>query len=351
MHGSLARRGEADQRRYDIFVTDACAPSGPTRTASTLSGLAADIVPGPGSSWREIDRLARKNGRSIFDAWRGDAAAPSVDRLGSGSDYTVFLDHLGAPAMEVGYSSPSGEYHSAYDDTYQTEHFLDPGYLGHQAASRTSGVAALRLANADALPLRYSDYAREVDAYVPELQEIQRTNPDSAQVDLTALREAAQQWGAASLALEAHAADLVQDDSPPSGQLRRVNRALMREERLLTQPQGLPGRPWFKHQVYAPGINTGYAAQFLPGIRDALEAGDAATVTIYRDLLLDSLRRATATASNAAGPAAVPSRSARSTAAAAATARRSARVRGWNAAPLSANAVRVGPEPGSGPTR
>ena len=127
--------------------------------------------------------------------------------------------------------------------------------------------------------------------------------------------------------------------------------ALMREERLLTQPQGLPGRPWFKHQVYAPGINTGYAAQFLPGIRDALEAGDAATVTIYRDLLLDSLRRATATASNAAGPAAVPSRSARSTAAAAATARRSARVRGWNAAPLSANAVRVGPEPGSGPTR
>ena len=98
MHGSLARRGEADQRRYDIFVTDACAPSGPTRTASTLSGLAADIVPGPGSSWREIDRLARKNGRSIFDAWRGDAAAPSVDRLGSGSDYTVFLDHLGAAA-------------------------------------------------------------------------------------------------------------------------------------------------------------------------------------------------------------------------------------------------------------
>ena len=196
--------------------------------------------------------------------------------------------------------------------------------------------------------LRYSDYAREVDAYVAELQEIQRTNPDSAQVDLTALREAAQQWGAASLALEAHAADLVQDDSPPSGQLRRVNRALMREERLLTQPQGLPGRPWFKHQVYAPGINTGYAAQFLPGIRDALEAGDAATVTIYRDLLLDSLRRATATASNAAGPAAVPSRSARSTAAAAATARRSARVRGWNAAPLSPNAVRVGPEPGSG---
>ena len=70
----------------------------------------------------------------------------------------------------------------------------------------------------------------------------------------------------------------------------------MREERLLTTPVGIPGRPWFRHQVYAPGINTGYAAQFLPGIRDALDAGDAATVTRYRDLLLDSLRDAAAAA-------------------------------------------------------
>ena len=75
----------------------------------------------------------------------------------------------------------------------------------------------------------------------------------------------------------------------------------MRQERLLTTREGIPGRPWFRHQIYAPGINTGYAAQFLPGIRDALDAGDAATVTTYRDLLLDSLRRATATASAAAG--------------------------------------------------
>ena len=95
-------------------------------------------------------------------------------------------------------SSGGGEYHSAYDDTHQTETFLDPGYLGHQAASRTSGVLALRLANADALPLRYSDYATQVDAYVAELQEIQKSNPAAAQVDLTSLHEAAASWGAAS---------------------------------------------------------------------------------------------------------------------------------------------------------
>jgi N-acetylated-alpha-linked acidic dipeptidase len=268
-------------------------------------------------------------GGSIYSAWTGDAPAPTLDRLGSGSDYTVFLDHIGASAMEVGYSTPGGEYHSAYDDTYMVEKFLDPGYLGHQAASRTSGVAALRLANADALPLRYSDYARAVDGYVAELLEIQRTNPQAAQVDLTALRDAAQAWGAASMALEARAAALVSDDSPPSRALRRINRALMRQERQLTTRQGIPGRPWFRHQIYAPGINTGYAAQFLPGIRDALEAGDVATVTTYRDLLLDSLRRVTATATRAAGRSAASSAAkrrfvTRSTAAAAAAARRSA---------------------------
>jgi N-acetylated-alpha-linked acidic dipeptidase len=175
------------------------------------------------------------------------------------------------------------------------------------------------------LPFRYSDYARVVDGYIAELQEIQETNPQAAQVDLAALRAAAQAWGTASTALEARAAELVSEDSPRSRVLRRINRALMRQERLLTTREGIPGRPWFRHQIYAPGINTGYAAQFLPGIRDALDAGDAATVTTYRDLLLDSLRRVTATASRAAGRRAAKRRFAtRSTAAGAAAARRSA---------------------------
>src|SRR5262249_37154846 len=143
------------------------------------------------------------SGGQIYDKWKGDAAAPELDRLGSGSDYTVFLDHLGIPALEVGESSGGGEDHSAYDNTQQVERFLDPDYLGHQAASRMSGVLALRLANADALPLRYSDYATQVDAYVTELQQIQQSNPNAAQVDLTPLHEAATAWKTASTALEA----------------------------------------------------------------------------------------------------------------------------------------------------
>jgi N-acetylated-alpha-linked acidic dipeptidase len=257
------------------------------------------------------------SGKSVFDAWRGDSSAPRLSRLGSGSDYTVFLDHLGVPSMEVGENAGGGEYHSAYDDVRQTEMFLDPGYLGHQTASRASGVTALRLANADALPLRYSDYAAAVDGYVAELQQIQQANPKASQVDLSTLREAAQAWGAASSALEAYAADLVSGDSPRQRRLDRVNRALMAEERELLTPQGIPGRPWYRHQVYAPGINTGYAAQFLPGIRDALDAGDDATVLEYRDLLIDSLHAAARTARSAAGRAQATTAKVRGTARAA----------------------------------
>ena len=82
---------------------------------------------------------------------------------------------------------------------------------------------------------------------------------------------------------------------------QRINRALMRQERALTTREGLPERPWFRHQVYAPGLVTGYAVQFLPGMRDAIEQGDEAIATEYRDLLLDSLHEAARLARQGAG--------------------------------------------------
>ena len=205
-------------------------------------------------------------GGSIYSAWTGDAPAPTVNRLGSGSDYTVFLDHLGAPAMEVGYSTPGGEYHSAYDGTYQLENFLDPGYLGHQAASRTSGVTALRLANADALPLRYSDYAAAVDGYVAELQQIQDTNPAAAQVDLGALRDAAQAWGAASMALEARSAALVSHDSPSSEGAAEDQPGADAPGASAHDPRGHPRTP----VVPAPDLRPGGQHR----LRGAVPAGD-----------------------------------------------------------------------------
>ena len=249
-----------------------------------------------------------RTGNSVFDVWKGDDEEdPEIDRLGSGSDYTAFLDHVGVPSLEAGFTAPAsgGTYHSAYDDTYNMERHLDPGYLGHAGSARVTGVTALRLANADVLPFRYSDYATAVASYVRELQEVQAETPGASQVDLAILLEAAQAWLDASTALEARADALLDagdtESRRASRAIRRINDALMRQERALITPQGLPGRSWFRHQIYAPGLVTGYAVQYLPGLRDALEAGDDETVRTYRDLLLDSLREAAGLARRASG--------------------------------------------------
>jgi N-acetylated-alpha-linked acidic dipeptidase len=186
------------------------------------------------------------------------------------------------------------------NDTQMLERFLDPGYLGHAAAARVTGLAALRLANAAIVPLRYSTYAEEVAEYVGRLQELQRDTPGAAQTDLAPLLSAAEAWGAATAELERAAEGLVRSDDVETRrvqrQIRRVDRAPRRQERLLTTAEGLPGRPWFRHQIYAPGLTTGYAVQTLPGLRYAVEAGDTATVERYLGLLLASLGVATAEA-------------------------------------------------------
>ncbi len=253
----------------------------------SLDQLIKDVsqtVPAPGAAG------------TIYDAWSA-AGDPEVDRLGSGSDYTAFLDHVGVPSLEIGFRTEGGEYHTSYDDTVMMERFLDPHYLGHQAASRMTGTIALRLADADALPFRYSEYAAAVEGYVRDLQAMEGADI----VNLEPLIAQAQAWGTAAAALEQRAAELVASDEIDTrgGQrlLRRINRSLKRQERALTQSVGLAGRPWFRHMIYAPGRLTGYAAQFLPAIEDAISDGDAVTANRYRDLVLDSLQRATDLAS------------------------------------------------------
>ena len=186
------------------------------------------------------------------------------------------------------------------------EEHLDPGYLGHAGSSLITGVSALRLANADILPFHYSDYAAAVVSYVEELHQVQSETPGAADLDLDILSEAAVAWGDASADLEARSDELLAggdlDGRAASRAVARINRALVRQERALTTRQGLPGRPWFRHQIYAPGLVTGYAVQFLPGLRDAVEQGDEETATPYRDLLLDSLREAARLARQGAGP-------------------------------------------------
>ena len=177
------------------------------------------------------------------------------------------------------------------------ERHLDPGYLGHAGSARITGVTALRLANADVLPFHYSDYASAVASYVLELQRVQAETPGAAPIVLDELLEAAEAWRRAATRTEARIDQLLAagdtESRNASRTIRRINDSLMLQERALTTSRGLAGRPWFRHQIYAPGLVTGYAVQYLPGMRDAVEQGDGRTARTYRDLLIDSLREAT----------------------------------------------------------
>jgi len=141
------------------------------------------------------------------------------------------------------------------------------------------------------LPFHYSDYAAAVASYVTDLQEVQ-SQPGAAQVDLNPLLDAANSWRRASERLEARADELLASRRVDARAVARANDALMRQERALTTSRGLPGRSWFRHQIYAPGLVTGYAVQYLPGMRDAVEQGDEQTARSYRDLLVQSLQEA-----------------------------------------------------------
>jgi N-acetylated-alpha-linked acidic dipeptidase len=297
-----AEQFQAELRRDAIAYANLDGAGGPEFSAAGVPQLDDALI--------EVTKEVRDphTGRPVFDTWTdGGAEEPEIGRLGSGSDYTAFLDHIGVPSLEAGFSNSasSGTYHSAYDDTYNMERHLDPGYLGHAGSSLITGTTALRFANADILPFHYSDYAAAVASYVEELQQVQEETEGAAQVDLDILLEAATAWGDAAGDLEAAADDLLAggelDGRAGARAAARMNRALIRQERALTTRQGLPERPWFRHQVYAPGLVTGYAVQYLPGMRDAVEQGKEDIATEYRDLLLDSLREATRLARQGAG--------------------------------------------------
>ena len=248
-------------------------------------------------------------GRPVYDTWtKGGTEDAEIGRLGSGSDYTAFLDHLGVPSMEAGFTNDASGGTTTRPTTTRTnmERYLDPGYLGHAGSSRVTGVTALRLANADVLPFHYSDYAAAVTPTWRSCRRSSARREGAAQVDLAAAARGGRRTGA-------HGGDRARGARRRAagvGRPRHARAARRRAHQPVADapgagarrtPQGLPGRPWFRHQIYAPGLVTGYAAQFLPGLRDAVEQGDAATAQRYRDLLLDSLRAAARLARQGAG--------------------------------------------------
>ncbi|HET7103162.1 MAG TPA: transferrin receptor-like dimerization domain-containing protein, partial [Terracidiphilus sp.] len=210
-----------------------------------------------------------------------------VGDLGSGSDFTPFLQHAGVPSTDIGSSGPYGVYHSTFDDYAWFTMNADPHFLYLQEMARVYGLEALRMADADVLPLDYESYAREIRAYIEAARDkARKAGLDS--LDFAPALAADSQFAAA--AARAHALQ-----SHPQGDLGVLNQSLRRVESDLLSPAGLPGRPWYRHTIYAPGRVTGYAAVVIPGVNEAIDAGDATVVAQQLKVLAESLDRAAQT--------------------------------------------------------
>ena len=222
----------------------------------------------------------------------------SIGALGSGSDYSVFLQHLGISAANVSVSGEgeSGSYHTLYDTFEHYERFVDPGHVYGVVLAKVTGRATLRMANAPLLPFDFADLAATIKRYVAEVEEL-ADNQREETGRVNALVENGEYAAALdpTKALKpppVHAAvphfnfapvhnAVARLDEALSGVtlsadldlavLSQVNPLLYTAERTLIHEQGLPGRPWFRHQLYAPGFYTGYGAKTLPWIRESIE--------------------------------------------------------------------------------
>ncbi len=217
--------------------------------------------------------------------------------LGSGSDYTVFLNFLGLPIVEMSFNGPYGVYHSIYDNAYWMEHFGDPGFRYMTTMSDVWGRMALRLANAEHYPHDFAIYANRVGGFIDALA----AQPAVAgQLDFTAVRAAKAKWAAAAAVLErALASTLASAPSPARTQrLAAMNEAMRSVEQALLNADGIPGRPWFHHVLYAPRYT--YAAMTLPGVQEGVDVGDWARARTQLAIVAQKLETAAAATQRAA---------------------------------------------------
>jgi N-acetylated-alpha-linked acidic dipeptidase len=296
-----------------------------------VNAVAADVAD-PESGASGIRRLRAKVLARAWDTGARDEEVAAADAgadvpigaLGSGSDYTAFMHHIGIPSLNVGYGGEAesgGVYHSVYDSYDHFTRFDDPGLKYGAALSKTVGRLVLRVADADTVPQRFGDFAATVDRYLREVKSLeeQRRNQDRLRekmmregdfrvamdplkpvgapeavaptpyVELAVLENAVDRLKTSANAYDAAYSDKSSDLTPERRD--RLNAMLRDIDQLLILPQGLPFRPWYKNLVYAPGRFTGYGAKTLPGVREAIEErrfADAATYARLTAAALDA---------------------------------------------------------------
>ena len=266
--------------------------NGPDFEASSVGSLAPLVVEASRS-------LSDPSGSSLYEAWRAARAKDAeivksggavtdfnlVDtRIGSGSDYAALLDHAGVPVIDVSYSGPYGVYHSAYDDFYWMEHIGDPGFRHHESMARILGVLALRLANADVLPYDFGSYGAHIRSYLDSLA----ATGAAGKLDLAPLRAAIDGFERGGRQLGTSVQRVLAVGRLDPVLTDQVNRGLMSLERNWLDPDGIPGRPWYKHVLYA--CRQTYAHLELPGLTEAIEGGDTALARKQAQILEAALR-------------------------------------------------------------
>ena len=264
---------------------------------------------------RFLNEVARdiedpERGVSVFEAARArrleTAANPDARReieqsddlrlaaLGSGSDYTVFIDHLTMASLNLGFGgdSPGGVYHSNYDSFHWYQKFSDREYVFGRTLSRLIGTAIWRLANAAILPFGFTDLADAMATYVEEIRETHAAMESPEEIDfeaiegaLDALRDAGQGYEEALSGLTDASAEAVLGNVRVS----ELNQLLYTSERRLGYEEGLPNREWFRHQVYAPGFYTGYGVKTIPGVREGIEEEEWEAARFYVRVVSEAL--------------------------------------------------------------
>ena len=238
------------------------------------------------------------DGGSLYDAWAAQDPQSSVaiGALGSGSDYTVFLDHLGVPSTSLGYGSGNGIYHSLYDTFHYFQRYGDPGYRYGVAQADMVGRMLMRLGSADILPFDYATAAEAIGNYVGELVDMEESYRLSDELRAMAA-STAELHVAGTQANTVYRSVIAGGDSWVESNretLAEVNALIMRAERELIDERGIWRRPWYRNVIYAPGYYEGYAAKTLPGVREAMEEGEWEIAKAQAVILNEALQRAAA---------------------------------------------------------
>jgi N-acetylated-alpha-linked acidic dipeptidase len=268
--------------------------SGPNFRASAVPSLRGFV--------RDIARIVPSpKGGTLYDAWRSTtrhdsqpgetpSAEPPVGTLGSGSDFTAFLDHSGVPATDIRSSGNYGVYHSVFDNFTWYKKFGDTHFVYTQEIARVYGLQVLRMSEADVLPYDYETYGKEIVGYLEVAQKNAAARLSDKAPKFDAALAAARRFSKAGAEMNAAVNNAAR--APSAAEAQQANRLLLATERALLLPKGLPRRPWFRHAIYAPADLKGYSASTIPGVNEAIQRDDATTAARQLEMLTDALNRA-----------------------------------------------------------